>query len=222
MTQVSLCGGGHARVLMDILLQGGAPADAVYDDDAALTGQMVSGTPVRGTLDDAEELDPSGIVLVNGLGNRPVRGGSGLTARAALHERFTAHGFRFASVVSPHAAISPAARLDDGVQVVTGAIINTGTTVGAGTIINTGAQLDHDCTVGTHCHVAPGAIVCGDVVIGSGTHVGAGAVITQGVSIGEQVMIAAGALVVKDVARGATVLGHPSEAGGTRSTVSVS
>ena len=219
MTVYLACTGGHGRVLIDILGQCGVAVDGIFDDAEELQGQKILGVPVLGTLDALEERNPADSVLVNGLGNRPARGNSGLHARARVYARFDAKGFDFAQVISPHAVLSETTQIDPGVQILTRAVVHTGAHINSDAIINTGALIEHDVRIGPHSHIAPGAIVCGHAIIGDGVHVGAGAVITQEVHVGDQAMIAAGAVVTKDVPRGATVMGDKPDVFGTKFTV---
>ena len=82
-----------------------------------------------------------------------------------------------------------------GRQIMKGAIVYDSAELGENVLINTGAQIDHDCIVGDHCVVGPGAILCGGVRLGEACGIGAGAVILQGVSLDEGTMVPAGSLV---------------------------
>lgn len=213
-----LCAGGHARVLIDILRRAGKTIAGLTDDDAALHGTALDDVKIIGGVQTLLARAPSGVLMVNALGNKPRTGDAGLKARRALFARFKDQGFRFETVISPDAAVSARALLNEGVQIVTGAIVHPGCLIGANTIINTGAQVDHDCRIGDHCHIAPAAVLCGGVTLGEECHVGAGAVVVPGVSIGAGAVIGAGATVVTDVPAGATVLGKTIRTGGERPT----
>lgn len=205
---VIVCAGGHGRVLGYVLRRNGAAIDAWVDADC---GGVIDGVTIE---DEATILqrEPDAILLVNGLGNTPGGGHSGLFARRNLYQRYAGLGFRFATVVSIDAVVASSAKLGEGCQVITGAIVHPGATIGVNTIVNTGAQVDHDCRVGAHAHVAPGAILCGWVHVGDEAHVGAGAVISDHVTIGDGAIVGAGAVVLRDVAEGATVVGNPARA----------
>ena len=219
MTIYLACAGGHGRVLIDQLHQSSLIVDGIYDDAEELQGQSQLGVAVLGTLEALEDCNPATVTLLNGLGNKPARGNSGLHARRALFARFKAIGFDFVSVRSPSAIISEAAQVDDGAQILARSVVQTGAHIESDTIINTGAIVEHDCRIGSHTHIAPGAIVCGHAIIGTGVHVGAGAVVVQDVKVGDEAMIAAGAIVTKDVPRGGTVIGDKPQSYGTKFTV---
>ncbi len=212
MTEIIVIGaGGHARVVIAELRAGGHKFAGLVDADAALHGKALDGVPILGGDDVIDGHPPADIILANAIGNRRARiGDSALTIRRTLFERFVARGYRFASIISPAAFISPTAQLGHGCHIFAGAIVQPAAVIGANTIVNTGAQVDHDCVIGAHCHITPGAVVCGAVTLGDEVHVGAGAVIVHDVNVGARAMIGAGAVVVSDVAAGATVLGNPA------------
>ena len=78
-------------------------------------------------------------------------------------------------------------------------------------IINTGAQVDHDCAIANFVHIAPGATLCGNVAVGEGALIGAGAVILPGKRIGDWAIVGAGAVVTRDVPNFAVVAGNPAK-----------
>lgn len=210
--------GGHARVLIDILRQMGLTPAAAVDANPALHHTTLDDVPVIGGDDSVFARACASVILVNGQGNVPRIGASGLARRRNVYAKFVGGGYTFMSVVSPDAYISPQAIIGVGAQILTRAIIHPGAKVGVNTIVNTCAQLDHDCVVGDHSHVAPGTILCGGVVIGDECHVGASAVVAPGIKIGAGAVAGAGAVVTRDVAPGETVLA-PHTAGKSRPAV---
>ncbi len=200
---IILGAGGHARVLAEIL---------AADPELELAGMTdpdpaAPGWPGVPCLDDAAvlEMDPRGLLLVNGLGSTGPTG-----ARRRLFERFAGRGFRFAPVIHPAAVLSPSARAGQGTQVLAGAVVGTGARLGDNVLVNSGAIVEHDCRIGDHCHIASGAVVCGGCSIGAGTHVGAGAVINQSLTIGSGSIVASGAVVTGNVEDRALVAGVPA------------
>ncbi len=212
MTEIIVIGaGGHARVVIAELRAGGHRLAGLVDADPSLHGKELDGVPILGGDAVAEARAPADVVLANAIGNRGVKvGDSALGIRRAVFARYLARGYRFASVISPSAIVSPTAQLGHGCQIFAGAIIQPGAVIGANCIINTGAQVDHDCVIGAHSHITPGAVLCGTVTVGEEVHIGAGAVIVHNVTIGTRAMIGAGAVVVGDVPAGTTVLGNPA------------
>jgi hypothetical protein len=82
-----------------------------------------------------------------------------------------------------------------GIQLMAGVIIQPGTTIGVNVLVNTGAQVDHDCKIGPHCVIGPGAIICGGVTLGEDCAIGAGATVLEGMTIDTGTKIPAGTLV---------------------------
>lgn len=203
---VTLIGnGGHALVLLDLLLQENAVVEGIITKHPTEAATTLLGVPCRWSEDAAEHIPPS-LTLVHGVGNTARHGDSGLALREAIAERYRSAGFRFASVISAQALISPNASLGEAVQLLRGAIIQPLTHIGDHSIVNSGAIVEHGTTLGAFCHVAPGAVLCGDVTLGRKVHIGAGAVVRQGVRIGEGAVIGAGARVLADVTPGATIV----------------
>lgn len=202
---VLLGGGGHARVLLDVLALTGRAVRGLLDDDPAVTGSDQAQR--LGGIEALKQLDPSEIELINAIGSANLP-----TIRQAVYEHARAAGFRFAPVLHPDATIARLATLGPGVQVLAQSVVGPGTTLGENVLINTRSSVDHDCTVGPHTHLAPGVTVCGSVRIGAGCHIGSGATIIQGVTLGDGVLVAAGAVVTKDVADGQRVAGVPARA----------
>jgi sugar O-acyltransferase (sialic acid O-acetyltransferase NeuD family) len=195
--------GGHARVLIAALKRLGSTPSACLDADANKWQSSILGVPVVG---DDRQLDQLGEVdLVNAIGftRDP-------SLRRRVWERF--HDvYEFVSVRDSSAIVDESVILGRGVQLLAGSIVQTGSSIGANTIVNTGAQIDHDCWIGMHCHIAPGAVLCGDITVGDSTLIGARAVVKQGVSVGTGAIVAMGAVVTRSVPDNAIVLGCPAE-----------
>lgn len=197
-------GGGHTRVLIDVLEALHASIEGIITQDEALLGCSIFGVPVLGLERDFSD-DPGSILLVNGIGNRARTGDSGLKVRELVVERYRSLGFRFASVISPKAILSKHTVLSEGVQILHGAVVQPVAHIGAHSIINSAAVVEHDCRIGMYCHIAPAAVLCGNVTVGNYTHVGANATIIQGLSLGERGVVAAGMRVSRNVAPGETL-----------------
>lgn len=197
-------GGGHTRVLLGMLQVAKLPISGIITGDEALVGSHIFGVPVLSTEAGAV-MDANGIQLINGVGNKPSRHGSGLEVREDVYARYKARGFQFPTIVSRDAVVQPHVSLGDGVQIMPGAIIQPGANIGDNVVINTHASIEHDVLVHAHVHVAAGAVICGHSVVGERTHVGAGAVIIQGITVGRDAVVGAGTIIVRDVPDGAIV-----------------
>ncbi len=202
---ILLGAGGHAKVLLDILLEQNTEILGIAEKDGVERPKDLFGVPIIGSDSDVERYSPSEIELVNGIGS------IGSTAlRKRVYEKFKALGYRFRQVIHSSAVISRRAVLGEGVQVVAGAVINIGARIGENSIVNTNASVDHDCVLGAHVHIAPGVTLSGGVTVGDGSHIGTGANVVQGVCIGKGVIVAVGAVVLNDVEDGMMVCGVPA------------
>ena len=202
---ILLGAGGHAKVLLDILLEQNIEVLGIVEKDGADLPSDMYGIPVIGTDSDVQQYQPDKVGLVNGIGS------IGPTAlRQKVYEKFRRQGYCFPQVIHPGAVVSRRAELGEGVQIMAGAVVNIGTRVKENSIINTNASVDHDCLIGAHVHIAPGVTLSGGVTVGNGSHIGTGASVVQGIEIGANVIVGAGAVVVNTVAVGKTVCGVPA------------
>ena len=197
--------GGHARVLIDALLAASAVIAGIVDPDPRLLGTTLLGIRVLGGDEVVDGFPAAEIALVNGVGS------VGLPhLRRKIFQRFTAAGYRFATVIHPSAVIAADVELAAGAQIMAGAVIQTGSRIGFNAIVNTRASVDHDGSIGDHVHLAPGVTLSGSVSVGHASHLGTGATVIQGIRIGDGCLVGAGSLVLRDVPSGATVVGAPA------------
>lgn len=204
---ILLGGGGHARVLIDLLLEWDSYMPAAILDPELAVGSLIKGVPVLGTDEELRAQQEQGIQhAVVAVGST-----RSTNLRRKLYGQLRELGFEQPPLVHSSAILSPSVILDEGAQVMAGAIIQTETRIGAGAVVNTGARIDHDCEIKQHAFLAPGVILSGGVTVGENAFLGAGAVVIQGTHIGNNAIIAAGAVVVRDVEDGALVKGVPAK-----------
>lgn len=202
---IVLGAGGHAKVVIEALQRSGSPLLGVVEVDPARKGEHVLGVEILGDDEVVLAYRPDQVLLANGLGSVGIP-----QRRREIFNRFSARGYRFASVVHPAAVVAADVEVGEGTQIMAGAIVQPGCRLGVNSIVNTRASVDHDCRIGDHAHIAPGVTLSGDVVVGETSHLGTGVTVIQGMTIGSLVLVAAGAVVVDDVVDGATVKGIPA------------
>lgn len=201
---VVIGGGGHARAVLDILLQTkglevvGFTSPARDHRTEALTGVVYAG---------ADEVLPQ--VYARGIQHAFVAIGDNQLRKSCL-EHARALGFTLINALSPHAFVSARASIGTGVAILPGAVVNAGTTIGDGSIINTNASIDHDCVIGEFVHVAPACALAGHVVIGPQAMLGIGTRVIPGISIGSGTVVGAGAVVIKDLPHRCLAIGTPA------------
>jgi sugar O-acyltransferase (sialic acid O-acetyltransferase NeuD family) len=200
---------GQAKVLIEALSAGGPRVVALFDRDPALTGTTVAGVPVLG---GAEAFDGwiAGALAEGPLGFLVAIGGTNGGDRLDLQERLAARGATPLRAVHRTAFVAADATVGAGAQILAQSAVCTEAVIGEATIVNTGAQVDHECRVGRGVHVMPGAVLAGCVVVQDFASIGSNATVLPRVVIGARAIVGAGAVVTRDVPPGATVIGVPA------------
>lgn len=190
-----LGGGGHASVLVELLLSQGREILAIVSPDDISERHIFDGVRHLKNDNDVLQFNPELVLLVNGIGPMP-----GSLLRNQLSDNFSKLGYQFESVISPNAIVSPSAILSAGVQIFHAAVIQVGVSIGENTIINTGAIIEHDCQIGKDNHIAPRATLCGQVLTEKNVYVGAAATIIQNIKIEQGSVVGAGTTITHDLA----------------------
>jgi sugar O-acyltransferase (sialic acid O-acetyltransferase NeuD family) len=197
--------GGHAKVVLALARALGREVVGVCDPVLAREGASKwRDVPVLGDDDALASLSPQDIELANGIGQLP----RGPHIRKRLHELHTGRGFRFPALIHPSAIVDPSVAVEAGAQIMAGAVLQADVVVGESSIVNTGAQLDHDCVIGRHAHIAPGVVLCGGVTVRNLAFLGAACIVLPQLVIGERCMIAAGAVLARSLNEGESFRPH--------------
>lgn len=197
-------GGGHAKVVLDVLLSAGIPV-AGFTDPGRTLGERIGAVPCLGDDTSWPSLLAQGTrEAIVALGDNARRRQAGIALRKL--------GFQLINAIHPNAVISPSAALGSGIACMPGAIVNAFATIGDDSIVNTSASIDHDCRIGSGVHVAPGCHLAGSVEVGDLALLGVGSTIGRGrpLRIGIGAIVGVGSVVIHDVPPGATVIGHPA------------
>ncbi len=190
---VVLIGGGeHARVVADIWLSQGRTIQGYFDLVERPLYQLSWLGDYR-----ADKFFAANAII--SIGNNHTR--KKLTAQVKHHFDSCIHNSVLFSQHSTHG---------EGCMMFHQSIVQAGGRLGNHVIVNTAAQIDHDCRISDFVHVAPGAVLCGNVTLGEGVLVGAGAVLLPGIKVGAWATIGAGAVVTRNVPEGTTVVGNPA------------
>jgi sugar O-acyltransferase (sialic acid O-acetyltransferase NeuD family) len=183
-------GGGHAKVVLDCLQDAGVAVEAVID--YKYEGDLLGLRRLR----DLPSIENMSTIIAIGDNK----------ARKSVSERLE---IPFMNAIHSTSTISSHSSVGHGCMILHGTIVQAGSVIGNHVILNTGAQIDHDCFIADFVHVAPGSILCGSVTVGEGTLIGAGSVIKPGIKVGAWVTIGCGAVIVKDIPDYAVVVGNP-------------
>ncbi len=187
-----LGGGGHASVLVDILLEQRREIVGVVSPELISSRSVFGAIPQYFNDEDILSFSTDEILLVNGIGSLPKA-----NLRTSIYKKYNKLGYIFETVVSLNALVSRFSRLEQGVQIFPGAIIQAGSNIGENSIINTGVIVEHDCTIGINNHIAPGVTLSGGVSTGDQVHIGTGASVIQSIRIGSHSVVSSGAVVTK-------------------------
>lgn len=130
-------------------------------------------------------------------------------AREKLFTFLKSKGGTYKNLVSDSSHIS-SDLISNGFEAMKFSYIGPKCKFGTGVLINTRANVHHECEIGSFSEIGPGAILLGAVKVGAKCRIGAGAVILPGLKIGDNVVVGAGAVVTKDIGENQTVIGIPA------------
>jgi sugar O-acyltransferase (sialic acid O-acetyltransferase NeuD family) len=204
MDVVILGGGGHGKVVLDILRAADQHRIVGFiDADASLADTSIEGVKVLGGVNLLPKLRQQKIrAAIVAIGDNRVRlSYAKLVADAKLE---------LINAIHPRAIVSPSAQLQRNTVIAAGATICAQAVLGESVIANTGCIIEHECVVGDGAHICPGAILAGRVRIGAGVMVGLGARVLPCLNVGDHALVGAGATVTRDVPPSATVIGTPA------------
>ncbi|MDX1811591.1 MAG: acetyltransferase [Gammaproteobacteria bacterium] len=202
---IILGAGGHAKVIIDILLVQQCQIIGITEAGYQRHSQVL-GIDIIGGDEAVAKYQPQDVLLVNAVGMLPYS-----DRRLQLYKKFKQQSYHFKSAIHSASVIANETQLAEGIQVMAGAIINPGVVIAENCIVNTGAIIDHDCNIGSGVHIAPGATIGGGVVVGDNTFIGMGAVILNGIKVASNSVVGAGAVVTADVPENVTVAGVPAK-----------
>lgn len=188
--------GGHAKVIADCIISQGLPMKGFIDDNLKRIERTHYSFPVLPGRSSILMEDR----LILGIGNNTVR-------KDLARELSELYIFSQA-IIHQSAVISPSVTLGEGTCCMAGVIVNADSVIGRHVILNTGAQVDHDCMIADCVHIAPGAILCGGVKVGEGSLLGVGCTILPGISIGKDCIVGGGTVVINDLIDGCTAIGN--------------
>lgn len=199
-------GGGHGRVIIDIVEKSGQfNLRGVLDANLPL-GTNVLGYEVLGNLGDLNRLiveqQIQGIVL--SVGDNWLRATMASTILAA------AQHIAFPNVIHPSAQIGKSVSLGHGNVVMAGTVINSGAKIGNFCILNTNCSVDHDVVLGDYVSFAPNTCAGGAVEVGDYAAVCLGSNIIDRIRIGAHTVIGAGSTVVNDMPANIVAFGSPA------------
>ena len=144
-------GGGHARVIGDVITLNNDQLVRYFDDNKELLS--INSTPVSSYHESIEEQAK----LIIGIGNNEIRRN---ISKYIVHE--------FGIVVHPKAIVAADVVIGEGSVILAGAVIQSGAVIGKHVVINANVTVDHDVVIGDFCSVYPNSYIGGGAKIGKG------------------------------------------------------
>jgi sugar O-acyltransferase (sialic acid O-acetyltransferase NeuD family) len=195
--------GGHGLEVLQLLLNQGIDPNSIcfFDEDPAKSDSNLLPRPVISDWTKLEDQLAKVPDFCLGVGNPEFR--------ERLTIRMEELGGKFCGLRGEHSFGS----IDsiDTFDLMSFAFLGPVTYLGKGVLINTRANIHHECRVGDFTEIGPGAMLLGAVQVGKKCRIGAGAIILPGIKLGDEVIVGAGAVVTRDLAKGQKVKGVPAK-----------
>lgn len=195
---VVIGGGGHAKVVIDIIKESGYEASEIEVlDDNLDVGSKILSCKVAGKVKDVLKYNKD-TKFVIAIGNNKVR-----------EEISKKYKLDYSTFIHPSAVIGEDVTVGKGSVIMGGSVINSGSRIGKHNIINTSVSVDHDSNIDDFVHLSPGVHMGGSVNIGKGSWLGVGTSVKNNITIGEDITIGVGSVVVKDINEKGVYVGNP-------------
>lgn len=200
---------GQAKVLNEFIKSNGFELSCLFDNSKDVSGK-IGEAKILGDWKEFEKWSKQNkskeikfCVAVGGsfLGEE----------RYNLQKKISEKGFEPLILVHPRAYVCPNVKIGQGCQILAMSFVGVDSKLGDAVIINTGAQVDHECEIGDGVHIMPGAILSGCVVVEPFATIGAGAIVLPRIRIGRGAVVGAGSVVTKNVDPYTVVVGNPAK-----------
>jgi sugar O-acyltransferase (sialic acid O-acetyltransferase NeuD family) len=205
---IVLFGGGlHANVCIDIIEKVGCYNIIGIIDSKADIGTLLFGYTVIGRQEDIiklqkdYEIDGGLITIGDNYARESVK-----NIIDSLIPNFT-----FINAIHPSVSIGRNVELGAGIVMMANVVVNPNSVIDDFCILNTGAQLEHNCFMGAFSHLSAGSITGGKVSIGKYSAITLGVIIMDRVNIGENTVVGSNSLVTKDLPDNVLAYGNPAK-----------
>ena len=206
MNIIIVGGGGHGRVIIDIVEKSGQFNLLGILDAQLPLGANVFGYEVLGNDGDLVKL----IVQRHVQGVVIAVGDNWMRSKVTRSILLAAPHLAFPNAIHPAAQIGRSVCLGHGNVVMAGAVINIGATIGNFCILNTNCSVDHDVILGDYVSFAPNSCAGGSVEVGDYSAVCLGSNIIDRIKIGSHTVIGAGSTVLLEMPANIVAFGTPA------------
>lgn len=117
---------------------------------------------------------------------------------------------RFATVIHPHARISPLASIGLDVLIMAGVVVTSDAQIGNHVCILPNSVIHHGAVIGDWTLIGANVTIAGNVRIGESCYVASGSSLMNDLRIGSEALVGLGSNVIRDVPAGTVVAGNPA------------
>ncbi|MEG0873100.1 MAG: acetyltransferase [Clostridia bacterium] len=196
---VIIGGGGHAKVIADIVIKSGDELLGFLDDNIQKNSNIL-GYPVLGKINYIESLvrQKNNLFFIIGIGNN--------YTREQISKKYVVNYY---TAIHKTSVISTDVDIGEGTVIMPGAIINVSTKIGRHVIVNTGSIIEHDNILDDYVHISPNAALSGNVKIGKLTSIGTGSCVKNNINICGNCTVGVGSVIIKDIENAGVYAGVP-------------
>lgn len=170
------------------------------DDNAQRHGEIRSGLPVLGGIDQLAEHPDAAVLLCAGKG----------AGRAALAARLNLEPERYATLWHPSVSVGAGSHLGPGCILLAGCVLTVDVRLGAHVVAMPNVVFTHDDVVADCATLTAGVALAGGVRIGERAYLGTNSAVRENCTVGADAVIGMSAAVVCDVPAGETWVGVPA------------
>lgn len=202
---------GHAKVVMDLLIQNDYEIEGLIDDNKSLWGDYFQGFKIFGL--EGLPFDPMSwagggpcpIKIIAGIGDNATR-------KLVVEKVLMNDDSILAQIALKHPSVQiyNFGKVGFGTAIMANVVVNIDSEIGKHVILNTGCTVDHDCIIEDYVHLSPGVNLESNVHVGEGAHLKVGVSVIAGIKIGAWSTIGAGAAVVDPIPPYSTAVGVPA------------
>ena len=206
MKSIIIGAGTYGEVYLHYLKKSNVEIVGFLDDDPGKKGVEINGVPVRGRIDDLENLAETGV--------RGVYCPIGSNAlRVAVHCRARNLGFITPNFIHESAVVDSVLEDDCGIFLLAGAVVMPHVSIEKDVMISMGAKIAHHTKIGQGAFLSTNVSVGAGISLGRCSYIGMSATLVTGKckSTGPNALVGAGAVVVSDVGEGEVFAGVPAK-----------
>ncbi|TDK47305.1 DapH/DapD/GlmU-related protein [Algoriphagus formosus] len=193
--------GGHGLEVYGVLISQGIPASEIcfYDEDSSKKIIHSSGSKILNTENELKKALETNPNYCLGVGSPAFR--------EYFFKKFESFGGEHYALKGTNSVLMGS---DQDFDLMPFGFVGPETVIGKGVLINSRANVHHQCIVGEFSELGPGAILLGGAKVGKHCRIGAGAILLPGVEVGDNVIVGAGAVVTKNFRNNSILKGVPA------------